>query len=108
MGKLDLVVIAMAKHGDKLRPGRIFIAPPDFHLLVTGRGLAVSKGPREHGFRPAIDPLFRTAAQTYKHRVMGVILSGAFDDGTYGEQMIKQLGGTSVVQDPGRFQLRRA
>lgn len=100
LGRISRAPVAMAKHGDKLRPGCVFIAPPDFHLLVTRRGLALSKGPRENGFRPAIDPLFRTAAQVYKHRVIGVILSGALDDGTYGMQMIKQLGGTTVVQDP--------
>lgn len=94
------VPVAYAKTGDQPVPGRIFVAPPDFHLLVTATGLSVEQGPRENGFRPAIDPLFRTAAHELGARVVGVVLSGALSDGTYGLSVIKQHGGMAIVQDP--------
>jgi two-component system, chemotaxis family, protein-glutamate methylesterase/glutaminase len=100
LGRVSSLPVSLAKDGEALTPGRIIVAPPDFHLLVTPRGVSLSRGPRENGFRPAIDPLFRTAARAYPQRVMGIILSGALDDGTYGMQMIKEHGGVTVVQDP--------
>jgi two-component system, chemotaxis family, protein-glutamate methylesterase/glutaminase len=100
LGRVSSMPVAFAKDGEALIPGRVIVAPPDFHLLVTPRGLSLTRGPRENGFRPAIDPLFRTAARAYPQRVMGIILSGALGDGTYGMQMIKEHGGVTVVQDP--------
>jgi two-component system, chemotaxis family, protein-glutamate methylesterase/glutaminase len=86
--------------GDQLREGRIYVAPPDHHLLVEPGALRLSRGPTENRFRPAIDPLFRSAAQVYGPSVIGVILSGNLDDGVAGLRTIKQLGGLAVVQDP--------
>jgi two-component system chemotaxis response regulator CheB len=88
------------RDGDRLRPGHIYVAPPDCHLLVEPGLIRVTKGPRENRFRPAIDPLFRSAAQVYGPRAIGVILTGSLDDGTAGLWTIKQLGGIAIVQDP--------
>ena len=89
-----------AKDGMPLRAGRFYIAPPDHHLLVEKDSLLVTRGPKENRFRPAVDPLFRSAAQAYGSATIGVVLSGGLDDGTAGLQVIKDLGGTAVVQDP--------
>lgn len=83
-----------------LRPGRIYFAPPDHHLLVSPGHVHVTKGPRENRFRPAIDPLFRTAARYYGDRVIGVILTGMLNDGTIGLLAVKRRGGFAIVQDP--------
>lgn len=92
--------VAFASTGDPIEPGRIYIAPSDFHLVMAADGLRVVHGPRENGFRPAVDPLFRTAARQLGPRVIGVVLSGALSDGTYGLSVIKHYGGTTIVQDP--------
>jgi two-component system, chemotaxis family, protein-glutamate methylesterase/glutaminase len=80
--------------------GRIYIAPPDHHLIVEDGQLALTKGPRENGHRPAIDPLFRTAAAARGSHVAGVILSGTLDDGTVGLNCVKEAGGATLVQAP--------
>ena len=89
-----------AVSGERLQPGRIFVAPPDFHLVIEPGVVRVTKGPRENRFRPAIDPLFRSAAQVYGPAAIGVILTGSLDDGTDGLWAVKRLGGTAIVQDP--------
>jgi two-component system, chemotaxis family, protein-glutamate methylesterase/glutaminase len=91
---------AHAINDEPVMPGRIFIAPAGFHLTVNGGHLTVTRGAREHGHRPAIDPLFRSAALSYGARAVGVVLSGSLDDGTAGLLEIKRAGGVAIVQDP--------
>src|SRR5688572_1397980 len=89
-----------AEDGERIEPSRIYVAPPDHHLVIENSHVRVTKGPKENRFRPAVDPLFRSAAYSYGSRVIGVILSGALDDGTSGLWTIKYRGGVAVVQDP--------
>jgi two-component system chemotaxis response regulator CheB len=91
---------AHAEDGAEIERGRIYIAPPDHHLLIQPGFTRVNRGPKENGYRPAIDPMFRTAAATYGSRVVGVILSGVLDDGTAGLAAVKTHGGRALVQDP--------
>jgi len=85
---------------EPIRPGRIYVAPPDLHILLEPNKIRLSRGPKENWFRPAIDPLFRSAALAYGNRVIGVVLTGELDDGTAGLWTIKEVGGAAVVQDP--------
>lgn len=91
-----------AEHGEKPRPGVVYVAPPDRHLVIGTDGtLRVTRGPRENRHRPAVDPLFRSAAVRYRERAIGLILTGTLDDGTGGLHAIKEHGGIAIVQDPG-------
>ena len=89
-----------AVDGERIQPGRIYVAPPDRHLIIEPNRVRLTRGPKENRFRPAVDPLFRSAAQVYGPRVIGVILTGNLDDGTAGLWAVKRLGGTAIVQDP--------
>jgi two-component system chemotaxis response regulator CheB len=89
-----------AQDGIVFQPNRIYVAPPDKHLLVDADRLVVSRGPKENRFRPSIDALFRSAAYVYRSRVIGVVLSGVLDDGASGLWSVKRLGGTAVIQEP--------
>lgn len=89
-----------ARDGESIERGTILVAPSDRHLLVDKGFVRLSHGPKENFSRPAIDPLFRSAALAYRHRVIGVVLTGNLDDGTIGLQVIKAYDGVAVVQDP--------
>lgn len=89
-----------AADGESIVTGRIYVAPPDFHLLPGRKGIRVVRGPKENGNRPAIDPMFRSAAVAFGQRVIGVVLTGNLDDGTAGLAAIKRRSGVAVVQTP--------
>ncbi len=84
----------------RIEHGRIYVAPPDRHLTIEDGVVRVLRGPRENRHRPAIDPLFRTAARNYGNRVTAVILSGYLDDGAAGLRAVRALGGYAIVQQP--------
>jgi two-component system chemotaxis response regulator CheB len=88
------------KDREVIAAGKIYVAPPDHHLLVGSGFCRVVKGLKENNTRPAIDPLFRTAAVSYGPRVVAVLLSGMLDDGTSGAAAVRARGGLVVVQDP--------
>jgi two-component system, chemotaxis family, protein-glutamate methylesterase/glutaminase len=100
LNKANTISAAHAYNNEAIQPNRVYVAPPDHHLLIDEGKVLVTHGPKENRFRPAVDPLFRSAAYTYGSRVIGVILSGALDDGTAGLWTIKHYGGTAIVQDP--------
>jgi len=100
LGKHKAFNCKLASDGESFENGRIYIAPPDYHLLVKKRTILVTKGARENRYRPAIDPLFRSAAVTHGPSVIGIVLTGMLDDGTAGLTAIKKCGGITVVQDP--------
>ncbi len=91
---------AHPRDGEKIKAGHIYVAPPDYHLLVEKEHILVKRGPKENLFRPSVDALFRSAGYMYGPRVVGVVLSGYLNDGTSGLWTVKRLGGVAIVQDP--------
>ncbi|MDF2459270.1 MAG: Two-component system, chemotaxis family, response regulator CheB, partial [Nitrospira sp.] len=83
-----------------LKPGVIFLAPPDHHLLFERSDAVIQRGPKEHSTRPAIDPLFRSASTHYGKRVVGILLTGCGEDGVSGLIAISQASGITLAQDP--------
>ena len=91
---------AHAWDGEPIRPGRVYVAPPDHHMVLTADAVRLTHGPRENRHRPAVDPLFRTAARVFGPRVAGVVLTGALGDGAAGLMAVRAAGGAAIVQDP--------
>jgi two-component system chemotaxis response regulator CheB len=89
-----------AVDGAALQPGRIYVAPNDYHVITVDDRIRLTRGPAENGHRPAVDPLFRSVARTFGPRAVGVVLSGARDDGAAGLASIAAHGGMTIVQDP--------
>ncbi len=106
LAKAGKLPASMPADGDRIERGRIYVAPNDHHMLLESGYIRVARGPKENRFRPAIDPLFRSAAYVYGTRVIGVVLTGALDDGTAGLWTIKLRGGTTIVQDPEEALIR--
>jgi two-component system chemotaxis response regulator CheB len=100
LSRMTSMPVSHAVDDEELDEGHVYVAPPNCHLLVRPGKLEVVHGPKENRMRPAVDPLFRTAAMSYGPRAIGVVLSGTQDDGSSGARAISDLGGTVIVQDP--------
>lgn len=92
--------VAWAEQGARIERGRVYVAPPDAHLMIEGEHLRLAGGPRENHARPSIDRLFRSAAAMRGARTVGVLLTGLMDDGVAGLRDIQSAGGVAIVQDP--------
>ena len=101
LNKINTLECQHAESGRDLEPGHLYLAPPDQHLMIgEDKKILVTKGAQENRYRPAIDPLFRSAAVGFGPGVIGILLTGNLDDGTAGMRAIKRCGGTCFVQDP--------
>jgi two-component system chemotaxis response regulator CheB len=100
LSKAGLLQAVHPSDGEKIKPGIIYVAPNDHHLLIEGNRVLVKKGPKENGFRPSVDALFRSAAVSFGSHVIGVVLSGLLNDGTSGLWSVKRQGGVAVIQSP--------
>jgi two-component system, chemotaxis family, protein-glutamate methylesterase/glutaminase len=98
--RVSKLPVSLASDKQPVAKNKIFIAPPDKHLILENHHIKLFRGPKENHSRPSIDVLFRSAALAYADRVVGVVLSGILDDGTAGLKAIKDVGGVAIVQDP--------
>ncbi|PHN03222.1 chemotaxis protein CheB [Flavilitoribacter nigricans] len=104
LAEVTALKVQYAEQDMVVETGNVYLSIPDFHLLINGKKLFLSKGPTENLSRPAIDPLFRTAAANFGHRVIGIILTGLLNDGTSGLQAVKNCNGLTIVQNPNDAQ----
>jgi two-component system chemotaxis response regulator CheB len=101
IGTRAAVPVSYATQGAQLRAGHIYLAPPNYHLIVSAPGmLGLESSPKIQHARPAADRLFESAAAVYAERVIGVVLTGGDGDGTAGLRAIHAAGGLAIVQDP--------
>lgn len=100
LGRAAPLLVVTPTNGERLARGRIYLAPQGMHMLLESDRIRLVRGPRENRHRPAIDPLFRSAAASFGPRVIGVILTGMLDDGTSGLMVVRAHGGAAVVQNP--------
>ncbi|OHC63141.1 MAG: glutamate methylesterase [Rhodocyclales bacterium GWA2_65_20] len=97
-----------ADEQDEILPGTVYLAPPNYHLLVEREGfLSLSADPHVSFARPSVDVLFESAAEVYGPGLIGIVLTGANYDGSQGLKTIKQKGGTAIVQDPADAEARQ-
>lgn len=94
------IPVAVPTSGEKILPGRIYLAPGGEHMTLEDGIICLNFGPKVNRARPAIDPLFRSAADSYNKKVIGIVLSGLLNDGTARMLAIKKRGGITIVQDP--------
>ena len=106
LGRVGALPVEAARDGAPFLMGHMYIAPQGHHLLVSANTMRLGRGPKENGHRPAVDPLFRSAARNHGSRVIRVILSGSDDDGAAGLQFVKARGGVAIVQDPADASFR--
>jgi two-component system chemotaxis response regulator CheB len=100
LGRRTALRVQEAREGDRLEPGRAYIAPPNRHLLVNpDRTLSLTQTELVHFVRPSADLLFESTAASYKDRAIAVVLSGSGKDGAMGVKAVKKMGGTVIVQD---------
>lgn len=100
LGAVTRLRVCEANDKDKIRPGTVYIAAPDYHLLVDPGSVSLSTDIPVLYARPSIDVLLESAAESYRDRCVGVVLTGANDDGAHGLARVVELGGTAIVQDP--------
>jgi two-component system, chemotaxis family, protein-glutamate methylesterase/glutaminase len=100
IGRATSLPVDHVRDGEKIEPGRIYVAPPDNHIVLDDKKVHLNHGPKENRHRPAVDPLFRSAAEHHGSRVIGIILTGALDDGAAGLHAVKRCGGLTLVQHP--------
>lgn len=98
--RCSILNVATPEDSEPIRAGRVYIAPPNRHLVVKSGCVMAVMGPRENRHRPSIDTLFRSAARAYRRSVVAVVLSGALDDGSAGALAVKSRGGTVIAQEP--------
>jgi len=99
-GKHSALPVSEAAHGALFEAGRVYLAPPDHHLMLRSGAMWLDHGPKQHHVRPAVDPMFVSGAKAYGGRVVGVLLTGNLSDGVAGLLSIKKHGGLSLAQDP--------
>ena len=100
LGRRSALPVREPRPHETMTPGTIYLAPRDHHMLVKGKQIELNRGPKEHFTRPAVDPLFTSVAAAYGPRVVGLLLTGASDDGVAGLIAISRYGGLALIQDP--------